>query len=255
MTDPMTRMRLGTRGSPLALAQANAVANRLRRFGAEVEIVPIRTEGDRRLDARLAAIGGKGLFVKEIEEALLDGAIDAAVHSLKDLPAEVPAGLTLAAFPEREDPRDVLVTRTGARFEDLPPAAVIGTSSPRRRAIVLSLRPDLVVEPMRGNVDTRLKKLEGGGWDGVILAAAGLHPRHPRAGRAFGPPPDARLRAGRARLPRAARRLVQLTDGRTRVIPGRPPRDDGARRERGRATGASRRRQRRSGRCRAPGAA
>ena len=168
-------IRLGTRGSSLALAQANAVAARLRDLGGEVEIVPIRTEGDRRLDARLAAIGGKGLFVKEIEEALLDGAIDAAVHSLKDLPAAVPAGLTLAAFPEREDPRDVLVTRTGARFEDLPPAAVIGTSSPRRRAIVLSLRPDLVVEPMRGNVDTRLKKLEGGGWDGVILAAAGLH--------------------------------------------------------------------------------
>ena len=171
----MTLMRLGTRGSPLALAQTNAVANRLRHFGAEVEIVPIRTEGDRLLEARLAALGGKGLFVKEIEEALRDGAVDAAVHSLKDLPAEVPVGLALAAFPEREDPRDVLVTRTGSRFEDLPPGAVIGTSSPRRRAIVLALRPDLVVEPIRGNVDTRLRKLESGGWDGVILAAAGLH--------------------------------------------------------------------------------
>ncbi len=168
-------IRLGTRGSPLALAQANAMAARLRRLGGEVEIVAIRTEGDRLLDARLAAVGGKGLFVKEIEEALLDGVIDAAVHSLKDLPAEVPVGLTLAAFPEREDPCDVLVTRAGARFEDLAPRAVIGTSSPRRRAIVLSLRPDLVVEPMRGNVDTRLRKLEGGGCDGVILAAAGLH--------------------------------------------------------------------------------
>ncbi|MEK7701320.1 MAG: hydroxymethylbilane synthase, partial [candidate division NC10 bacterium] len=166
--------RLGTRGSPLALAQASAMAARLRGLGADVEIVPIRTEGDRLLEARLAALGGKGLFVKEIEDALCDGAIDAAVHSLKDLPAEVPAGLALAAFPERGDPRDVLVTRTGARFEDLAPGAVIGTSSPRRRAIVLSLRPDLVVEPMRGNVDTRLRKLEGGAWDGVVLAAAGL---------------------------------------------------------------------------------
>lgn len=166
--------RLGTRGSPLALAQASAMAARLRGLGADVEIVPIRTEGDRLLEARLAALGGKGLFVKEIEDALCDGAIDAAVHSLKDLPAEMPAGLALAAFPERGDPRDVLVTRTGARFEDLAPGAVIGTSSPRRRAIVLSLRPDLVVEPMRGNVDTRLRKLEGGAWDGVVLAAAGL---------------------------------------------------------------------------------
>jgi hydroxymethylbilane synthase len=166
--------RLGTRGSPLALAQASAMAARLRGLGADVEIVPIRTEGDRLLEARLAALGGKGLFVKEIEDALCDGAIDAAVHSLKDLPAGVPAGLALAAFPERGDPRDVLVTRTGARFEDLAPGAVIGTSSPRRRAIVLSLRPDLVVEPMRGNVDTRLRKLEGGAWDGVVLAAAGL---------------------------------------------------------------------------------
>ena len=150
------------------------MAARLRGLGADVEIVPIRTEGDRLLEARLAALGGKGLFVKEIEDALCDGAIDAAVHSLKDLPAGVPAGLALAAFPERGDPRDVLVTRTGARFEDLAPGAVIGTSSPRRRAIVLSLRPDLVVEPMRGNVDTRLRKLEGGAWDGVVLAAAGL---------------------------------------------------------------------------------
>ena len=167
-------MRLGTRGSPLALAQANDVAARLRQLGVEVALVPIRTEGDRLLDARLATIGGKGLFVKEIEEALLAGAIDGAVHSLKDLPAELPAGLALGAFPEREDPRDVLVTRAGARFEDLPARAVIGTSSPRRRALALALRPDLDVEPIRGNVDTRLRKLESGGWYAVILAAAGL---------------------------------------------------------------------------------
>jgi len=167
-------MKLGTRGSPLALAQVNAVAARFRALGAEVEIVPMRTEGDRLLEARLAAIGGKGLFVREIEEALLVGAIDGAVHSLKDLPAELPAGLALGAFLEREDPRDVLVTRTGARFEELPAGAVIGTSSPRRRALALALRPDLAVEPIRGNVDTRLRKLERGGWDAVILAAAGL---------------------------------------------------------------------------------
>jgi len=167
-------MRLGTRGSPLALAQANGVAARLRGLGADVEVVTIRTEGDRLAEVKLAAVGGKGLFVKEIEEALLGGAIDVAVHSLKDLPAEVPAGLVLAAFLEREDPRDVLVTPTGAPVEALPVGATIGTSSARRRAILLSLRPDLVIEPMRGNVDTRLRKLAGGGWDGVMLAAAGL---------------------------------------------------------------------------------
>ena len=167
-------MKLGTRGSPLALVQAGAVAARLRTLGADVEVVPIRTEGDRRVDARLAAIGGKGLFVREIEEALREGLIDGAVHSLKDLPAELPAGLALAAFAEREDPRDVLVSRSGASFEDLPVGAVIGTSSPRRRALALALRPDLVVEPIRGNVETRVRKLEGGPWDAVILAAAGL---------------------------------------------------------------------------------
>src|SRR5216110_3034686 len=167
-------MKLGTRGSPLALVQARAVAARLGTLGVDVEIVPIRTEGDRRVDASLAAIGGKGLFVREIEEALREGLIDGAVHSLKDLPAELPAGLTLAAFAEREDPRDVLVSRSGASFEDLPVGAVVGTSSPRRRALALALRPDLVVEPIRGNVDTRLRRLERGALDGVLLAAAGL---------------------------------------------------------------------------------
>lgn len=178
-------IRLGTRGSPLALAQARFVADRLRAGSADVEIVAIRTEGDRLAEARLASLGGKGLFVRELEEALLGGRIDAAVHSLKDLPAELPAGLCLAAFPEREDPRDVLVTRAGGGFEQLRLAAVVGTSSPRRRALALALRPDLVIEPLRGNLDTRLRKLERGGWDGVILAAAGLarlglSPRHAR---------------------------------------------------------------------------
>ena len=167
-------MRLGTRGSPLALAQAQGVADRLRAAGTRVEIVPMRTEGDRLAEARLATVGGKGLFVREIEEALLAGALDLAVHSLKDLPAELPRGLVLGAFPEREDPRDVLVTPAGGALEELRAGAVVGTSSPRRRALALALRPDLVIEPIRGNVDTRLRKLAAGGWDGVILAAAGL---------------------------------------------------------------------------------
>src|SRR3989449_3623231 len=155
-------MKLGTRGSPLALAQARAVAARLRALGADVEVVPMRTEGDRLVDAHLAAVGGKGLFVGEIEEALREGHIDGAVHSLKDLPGELPAGLTLGAFTEREDPRDVLVSRSGASFEDLRAGAVVGTSSPRRRALARALRPDLVLEPIRGNVDTRVRKLESG---------------------------------------------------------------------------------------------
>jgi len=171
---PPATIKIGTRGSPLALVQARSVAAPLRALGAGVEIVPVRTEGDRRLEVQLAAIGGKGLFVREIQAMLLAGALDCAVHSLKDLPAETPVGLCLAALPEREDPRDVLVTRERSRFEDLRPGARLGTGSPRRRALALALRPDLVVEPVRGNVDTRLSKLEREGWDGVLLAAAGL---------------------------------------------------------------------------------
>jgi hydroxymethylbilane synthase len=167
-------VRIGTRASALALAQADAVAAALWDVGAEVEIVPMRTEGDRRASARLADIGGKGLFVREIEEALLAGRVDVAVHSLKDLPAELPDGLALAAFPPREDPRDVLVTTTGARLEALRRGASIGTSSLRRRAMVLAARPDLTVVPLRGNVDTRLAKLAAGECDGIVLAAAGL---------------------------------------------------------------------------------
>jgi hydroxymethylbilane synthase len=134
----------------------------------------MRTEGDRRLDAHLASVGGKGLFVREIEEALLAGTIDVAVHSLKDLPAELPPGLTLGAYPPREDPRDVLVTPAGGGLDQLPAGATLGTSSPRRAAIARSLRPDLVVRPVRGNVDTRLRKLAAGEFDALILAAAGL---------------------------------------------------------------------------------
>jgi hydroxymethylbilane synthase len=176
-------MRLATRGSALALAQARTVADRLAAGGTRVEVVPMRTEGDRLAEARLAAVGGKGLFVREIEEALLRGDVDVAVHSLKDLPAELPGGLGLAAFPERADARDVLVTRRPARFAELAPGAVLGTSSPRRRALALALRPDLTVEPIRGNVDTRLRKLDSGDYDAIVLAAAGLarlgvSPRH-----------------------------------------------------------------------------
>jgi hydroxymethylbilane synthase len=167
-------IRLATRASGLALAQAHAVAARLEAAGVAVQVVPMRTEGDRLAEARLAAIGGKGLFVREIEAALLRGDADVAVHSLKDLPAELPAGLTLAVYPEREDARDVLVGRAAGGFDALARGAVLGTSSPRRRAIALSLRPDLAVEPIRGNVDTRLRKLETGEWDAVLLAAAGL---------------------------------------------------------------------------------
>ena len=169
-----TIIKIGTRGSPLALIQAESVAASLRALGAEVHIVPVRTEGDRRLEVQLAAIGGKGLFVREIEDMLLAGTLDCAVHSLKDLPAETPAGLTLAAFPQREDARDVLVTRESRRLEDLRPGARLGTGSPRRRALALAARADLVVEPLRGNVETRLRKLESAGLDGVLLAAAGL---------------------------------------------------------------------------------
>jgi hydroxymethylbilane synthase len=167
-------IRLGTRSSPLALAQANAVAAGLRALGASVEVVPMRTEGDRLVEKRLADVGGKGLFVRDIEQALLQKDIDIAVHSLKDLPADVPAGLTMAAYPEREDARDVLVTARGGGVEDLATGARVGTSSPRRRAMLLSVRPDLTIEPVRGNVETRLGKLRTAGLDAVVLAAAGL---------------------------------------------------------------------------------
>lgn len=162
---------VGTRGSTLALAQASLVRDGL---GADAEIVPMRTEGDRLAEAALAAVGGKGLFVREIEEALLRREIDVAVHSLKDLPAEPPPGLVLAAFLPREDPRDVLIATRALTLAGLAPGATLGTSSPRRRALVLAERPDLVIAPIRGNVDTRLRKLAGGGFDAIVLAAAGL---------------------------------------------------------------------------------
>ncbi len=139
-----------------------------------VELVPIRTSADRMARAHLAEVGGKGLFVKEIEEALVEGRVELAVHSLKDLPAEVSRDLVLAAFPAREDPRDVLVSRVGRGLAALPRGARVGTGSPRRRVQLLARRPDLVVEPIRGNVETRLRRLGEGSLDAVVLAAAGL---------------------------------------------------------------------------------
>ncbi len=168
------KVRLGTRGSRLALVQSEEVAGALRARGAEVEVVVIRTSGDRLAQVALADFGGKALFVKEIEEALLAGRVDVGVHSLKDLPSDLPSGLALGAFPVREDPRDVLLARAGGGWEALPPGAVVGTSSPRRRAMVLARRPDLRAEPIRGNVETRLEKLRGGACDALVMAAAGL---------------------------------------------------------------------------------
>jgi len=168
------KLRFGTRGSRLAVVQSTEVADALRADGHEVELVIIRTSGDRLADVALGEFGGKALFVKEIEEALLDGRVDGGVHSLKDLPAELPEGLCLAAFSARQDPRDVLLTRGGGTLDDLPHGARVATSSLRRRALLLARRPDLRVEPIRGNVDTRLRKLEEGLYDAMVMARAGL---------------------------------------------------------------------------------
>ncbi len=170
-------IRIGTRGSPLALVQARAVADMLSaaRPGCECEIVTITTEGDRMTKTALWEIGGKGLFVKEIETALLEGRIDLAVHSMKDMPQEVPEGLVIGAVPVREDVRDVLVTRAPmAGVGEIPAGLVVGTSSLRRRAQVLLARPDLAVSPLRGNVGTRLRKLADNQYGAVVLAAAGM---------------------------------------------------------------------------------
>jgi hydroxymethylbilane synthase len=168
------KIRLGTRGSRLAVVQSEAVAASLRARGAEIEIVVIRTSGDRLAQVALADFGGKALFVKEIEEALLAGQVDVGVHSLKDMPSDLPDALTLAAFPLREDPCDVLLGRRDGGWDALSAGAVVGTSSPRRRAMVLARRPDLRTEPIRGNVETRLGKLRAGDYDALVMAAAGL---------------------------------------------------------------------------------
>lgn len=172
----MSRIVLGSRGSALALAQTRWVAEHLQEThpGLEVTVEIFSTAGDRIQDRPLPAIGGKGLFTRELEEALLDGRIDGAVHSLKDLPTEMTPGLTLGAIPARENPADVLVSRFGGTLADLPPGAVVGTSSPRRRAQLARLRPDLNFTDLRGNVPTRLRKVREGMVDATVLAAAGL---------------------------------------------------------------------------------
>jgi len=168
------KITIGSRGSALALWQANWVKDRLAAAGHEVEIQIIKTSGDKLQNAALAASGTKGLFIKEIEEALLAGQVDLAVHSMKDLPTDLPEGLGVAAVPEREDPRDALVSNGGLLLQQLPAGARIGTSSLRRQSQLLALRPDLKVVPIRGNVDTRLRKLDRGDCEAVALAGAGL---------------------------------------------------------------------------------
>jgi hydroxymethylbilane synthase len=171
-------LRIGSRGSPLALVQAREVASRLAMACGlapeRIEIKTIRTTGDVIQDRPLAEAGGKGLFTKEIEEALRSGTIDLAVHSSKDMPTFLPAGLVLSAFLPREDPRDAFVSRQAKNLRDLPQGAVVGTASPRRQALVKRLRPDLAIVPLRGNVETRLRKIENGGADATVLALAGL---------------------------------------------------------------------------------
>ncbi|HET9915816.1 MAG TPA: hydroxymethylbilane synthase [Candidatus Binatia bacterium] len=172
----MNRVRIGSRGSALALAQSTWVKQQIegRHPNLQVELSIIKTRGDRFVDRPIAAVGGKGVFTKEIEDALLHQTIDLAVHSMKDLPTVLPQGLAIAAVPAREDARDVLVTRNGLKLAELARGARIATGSLRRQAQLLHHRSDLVVMPMRGNVDTRLRKLDDGEADGLIMAAAGL---------------------------------------------------------------------------------
>jgi hydroxymethylbilane synthase len=173
----MRSLIVGTRKSQLALTQTNWVVDRLKEAspGLEVRTEKIVTKGDRIIHVTLSKVGGKGLFVKEIEQALLDGRIDFAVHSMKDLPGEMPKGLVIGAIPRRENPRDVLLSRDGKSLAELPPGSVVGTSSLRRQAQILAYRPDLRVEPVRGNLDTRIRKMRQGQFDAIVLAAAGLY--------------------------------------------------------------------------------
>jgi hydroxymethylbilane synthase len=171
-------LRIGTRASKLALAQAGQTRAKIAAAlgdDAAAVLVHITTSGDRIQDRRLMDIGGKGLFTKEIEEALLDGRVDCAIHSLKDMPADGPEGLTIAAIPEREDPRDAFLSVKYATFDALPHGGRLGTASLRRQAQALRARPDLQVESLRGNIDTRMAKLENGDFDAIFLAAAGLN--------------------------------------------------------------------------------
>lgn len=168
------KLRIGARGSQLALWQANHIFALLRERGHEVEIEIIHTTGDKITDVALAKVGTKGMFTKEIEEALAAGRVDLAVHSLKDLPTELPAGFEIAAITERQDPRDAFCSRDHSNIQELPNGARVGTSSLRRQAQLKAIRPDLDIYPLRGNVDTRLRKLAEGEYDAIILASAGL---------------------------------------------------------------------------------
>jgi hydroxymethylbilane synthase len=170
----MPKLRIGSRGSQLALWQANHISALLRARGHEVEIEIIHTTGDKITDVALAMVGTKGMFTKEIEEALAAGHVDLAVHSLKDLPTELPPGFEIAAITERLDPRDAFCSRSFSSFQELPQGARVGTSSLRRQAQLKAIRPDLDIHPLRGNVDTRLRKLEQGEYHAIILASAGL---------------------------------------------------------------------------------
>lgn len=176
MTDKTKHVRIATRKSALALWQAEFVKAQLEHFHDDinVELVPMSTQGDIILDTPLAKIGGKGLFVKELEQAMLDGRADIAVHSMKDVPVEFPDGLVLHTICEREDPRDAFVSNNFASIDELPQGAVVGTSSLRRQCQIREARPDLVINDLRGNVNTRLAKLDNGQYDAIILAAAGL---------------------------------------------------------------------------------
>ena len=172
----MKILKIATRKSPLALWQAEHVKNKLiqAHSGLSVELVSMQTEGDRFLDAPLIAVGGKGLFIKELEQALLDGRADIAVHSMKDVTIDLPDELALPVIMEREDPRDVFISNTYEKIEDLPAAAVLGTSSLRRQSQVKALHPEIVLKDLRGNVGTRLGKLDAGEYDAIMLAAAGI---------------------------------------------------------------------------------
>ncbi|MBE9516411.1 MAG: hydroxymethylbilane synthase [Proteobacteria bacterium] len=172
----VTRLRIATRKSQLALWQAEYVRERLLTLdpSLEIELIKMSTQGDKILDTPLAKIGGKGLFIKELEARMLDGSADLAVHSTKDMPAELPDGLHIAAICEREDPRDAFVSNAHSSLSDLPQGAIVGTSSLRRQCQLHALRPDLDIRDLRGNVNTRLAKLDAGDYDAIILAAAGL---------------------------------------------------------------------------------
>ncbi len=172
----MRKIVIGSRRSRLALTQTKWVQEQLEKLGVpfEFEVKEIVTKGDRILDVMLSKIGGKGLFIKEIEQAMYDGEIDMAVHSMKDMPAELPEGLVIGCIPAREDHRDVLVSKGHVKLSDLPAGSIVGTSSLRRSAQILAERPDLEIKWIRGNIDTRLSKLETGDYDAIILAAAGL---------------------------------------------------------------------------------